>query len=208
MRKLGITGGLGSGKSTAARFFAHQGAWVFDADSEAKKLLRSVPAIQSQVVTAFGREITDADGRLDFNRLARAAFRSPDEQQKLNRILWPEVRRLIKNEMKTAEIQSTEWFIVDAALLMEAKYEDLFDLILLITADKDIRIRRAMTRSSLSEEQILKRMNLQMPEDEKIKRADITVLNNENIPALESRLTELILALRIHDHPDLDNSEH
>ena len=187
MYKLGITGGMGSGKSTASVFFKNKGALVFDADLEAKKLITNNSTIKKQIISAFGTEIT-ADNQLDLKKLADVVFLTEKHQKSLNDIVWPEVSNVMKDAAKNAENDEAKLFIVDAALLLEAGFIEFFNSILLITADKPIRIERILNRKNIPEDQIEKRMALQMPESEKKKLAHHIIENNGTLSELNEKL--------------------
>tara|TARA_B100000949_G_scaffold172914_1_gene153481 strand:- start:72 stop:665 length:594 start_codon:yes stop_codon:yes gene_type:complete len=187
MYKLGITGGMGSGKSTASVFFKDKGALVFDADLEAKKLITNNSTLKKQIISAFGTEIT-ADNQLDLKKLADVVFSTEKHQKSLNDIVWPEVSNVMKNAAKNAENDEAKLFIVDAALLLEAEFNEFFNSILLITADKSVRYKRIQKRKNIPEDQIEKRMALQMPESKKKKLAHAIIENNGNLSKLHEKL--------------------
>tara|TARA_B100000945_G_C20159307_1_gene492367 strand:+ start:16 stop:612 length:597 start_codon:yes stop_codon:yes gene_type:complete len=188
---LGITGGMGSGKSTAANYFLKKGAVVFDADLEAKILLERNKKIISQIITQFGNQILTGN-QIDIFKLSKFAFTSKQNQQNLNKIIWPKILKIIHENIQKEENNKTSLFIVDAALLIEAGYHNLFNSILLITAEASIRINRLKERNNIPHDQIKKRMNLQMPEDEKRKHADIIIENNLSKDELFNKLDNLL----------------
>ena len=196
MLKLGLTGGLASGKTTAADYFRSKGAAVFNADQEAKSLLFESNLIATHVISAFGEEVKASDGRIDPGKLAEQAFVNSQSQHKLNEIIWPEVLKMIKKACINAETHGKCIFVVDAALLIEARFTNYFHHVLLICADREIRIQRALQRRNLSRSQILDRMDLQLPDDEKKKAVSHTINNNGNeegfILKLEKFLTEVL----------------
>ena len=196
MYKLGITGGIGSGKSTAAEFFMRKGAVVFDADIEAKHHIQKTESIQKLMIHNFGYQIT-TDNHLDLNKLSKIAFSSNKNQKILNGIVWPEVSFLMYNAAYKAENKCVKLFIVDAALLLEAGYTDFYNSILLITARKSIRIQRIRMRKNIPEEQIEKRMALQMSESEKKKLAQTIIENNEDVQELYMKLDKFYNKLNI-----------
>ena len=187
MYKLGITGGMGSGKSTASDFFKNKGALVFDADTEAKKLITNNSTLKNQIIRTFGPEIT-TDNQLDLKKLAEVVFSSVKHQKSLNDIVWPEVFILMRGCARKAEKDGLKIFIVDAALLLEAGYTEFFNSILLITAEKSVRYQRIQNRKNIPEDQIEKRMALQMPESKKKKLANTTIENNGDISELYTNL--------------------
>ena len=187
MYKLGITGGIGSGKSTASEFFEKKGAFIFDADSEAKNLLANNSNLSQRIIATFGSQVTTKK-QLDLKRLSALVFSSKSLQNKLNKIVWPEVSSVMIDAAEKAQNDGVTLFIVDAALLIEAGFNDFFNSILLITADKSMRLNRILLRKNIPENQIEKRMALQMPESEKQKQAQTTIKNNGNMQELHTQL--------------------
>ena len=187
MYKLGITGGIGSGKSTASEFFEKKGAFIFDADSEAKNLLTNNSNLSQRIIATFGSQVTTKK-QLDLKRLSVLVFSSNSLQNKLNNIVWPEVSSVMIDAAEKAQNDGVTLFIVDAALLIEAGFNDFFNSILLITADKSMRLNRILLRKNIPENQIEKRMALQMPESEKQKKAQTTIKNNGNMQELHTQL--------------------
>jgi len=187
MYKLGITGGIGSGKSTASAFFKKKGAFIFDADSEAKNLFSNNPALTRRIITTFGSEVS-TNNRLDLKKLSELVFSSKSLQNSLNKIIWPEVSQVMLNAANNAENDGVKLFIVDAALLFEAGFTDFFNSVLLITAEKSIRYKRILLRKNIPENQIEKRMALQLPEWEKKKLAGTTIENNGDVSELHTQL--------------------
>ena len=189
MYKLGITGGIGSGKSTASEFFKKKGAFIFDADSEAKNLFIINTKLTQHVIATFGSQVT-TNNQLNLKRLSELVFSSKSLQNSLNEIIWPEVSQLMTVAAKKTENEGVKLFIVDAALLLEARFIEFFNSILLITADKPIRIERILNRKNIPKDQIEKRMALQMPESEKKNLVDTTIDNNGTLSKLHEKLEE------------------
>ena len=187
MYKLGITGGIGSGKSTASEFFKKKGAFIFDADSEAKNLFKNNTNLTQRVIATFGSQVT-TNNQLDLKRLSELVFSSKSLQNQLNEIIWPEVSQLMIEAAQKAENVGLKLFIVDAALLLEAGFIEFFNSILLITTDKSTRIERILNRKNIPEDQIEKRMALQLPEWEKKKLAHYIIENNGTLSELYEKL--------------------
>jgi len=187
MYKLGITGGIGSGKSTASDFFKKKGAFIFDADSEAKNLLINNSNLSQRIIATFGSQVA-LKKQLDLKLLSALVFSSSELQNKLNNLVWPEVANVMFDAAEKSENNGVNLFIVDAALLIEAGFNDFFNSILLITADKSIRYNRILLRNNIPEDQIEKRMGLQMPELDKKKLAHTTIQNNSTILDLYNKL--------------------
>ena len=189
MYKLGITGGIGSGKSTASRFFELKGATIFDADEESKRYLLSHINLQNRIIAIFGDQVTE-NSRLDLSKLAEYIFSNKQYQDTLNKIIWPEIYSLIKSAAEKAAFNDTDLFVVDAALLLESGYTDFFNSILLITSHKSIRIRRIKMRQNIPIDQIEKRMALQMSDSEKKKLVQNTIDNNRDLQELYMKLEQ------------------
>ena len=188
MLKLGITGGIGSGKSTASDFFKNKSSYVFNADRESKKHLKSSLSLQRKIINIFGNKVTRSN-KIYFPYLAEVAFENRTNQDILNGIMWPEIFLIISNTFKEIKKQNKyNLFIVDAALIFEANYQSFFDITLLITANQKKRTERAVKRRNISLENIQNRMNLQMNDKEKIKLADCVITNNHSLKNFTTKL--------------------
>ena len=197
MFKLGVTGGIGAGKSTACIFFKNKGATIFEADNEAKKMLISNIKLQKKIISAYGNNHIN-DNQFNLNELAKIAFSSKRNQEILNKIMWPEIFQLIEKASILANNNDCNLFIVDAALLFEANNVDFFDSILLISASKKIRTARIVKRDNMPIKQINKRMELQMDESEKKKKADMNIENNGNLKKFHNDLDFYYRNLQIY----------
>ncbi|MEA1987041.1 MAG: dephospho-CoA kinase [Candidatus Marinimicrobia bacterium] len=177
MITLGITGGIGSGKSTAREIFSDLNTITLDADSIAKQLLITDDKLKKLIKKEFGSEIYN-NGKLNKKLLADRAFDSSENQKKLNEIIHPIVRQYILDEFKRYR-NKNELIVVEASMLLEANMQNDFDYILVITADKKARLKRIKSRAmnQIAIENIIK---LQMPEEEKIKYADFVIKNNKS----------------------------
>ena len=196
MFKLGITGGIGSGKSTAAHYFQRKGATIFDADEEAKRLILSRIDLQKRIIDTFGTQVIRKN-HLDLTKLAKYIFSRKQYQETLNKIIWPEIYLLMISTAEKAALNNVDLFVVDAALLLESSYTDFFNSILLITTHQSIRIERIRMRKNIPEEQIKQRMALQMPEPEKKKLAHTTIENNQNVQELYLKLEQFYKNLNV-----------
>ena len=196
MYKLGITGGIGSGKSTASNFFKKNGAIVFNADKEAKKHLKNTKVLQNRIIDAFGQKIVESN-KLSIKKLAEVAFSSKFDQSILNGLMWPEIFILVEEAMAEAREKRVELFVVDAAMIFEANFEYMFDTTLLISTRKNFRINRALKRKNLHLEQIQNRMSLQMPETEKKRKADYVISNDGTEEKFLKKLNDFFKSLNI-----------
>ena len=194
MIKIGITGNIASGKSTFATFFNKKNTFIFNADKEAKKHLKKHSVLQKKLVNSFGKKILI--GRdLDFKKLAEISFKNKINQKILNGIVWPEILILIEQAYKKAKKQKNDYFVVDAALLFEANYQNFFDYIILIISNKENRLKRAIKRKNMDIAQINKRMKLQMPDKEKMKLSHFIIKNDSDINYLEKKFQTIFKKL-------------
>ena len=180
MYKLGITGGIGSGKTVAAQYLSNKpNVYVFNADKESKKCLKGSLSLQHKLINIFGNEITKG-GKLILSKLASVAFKDKISQQLLNGIMWPEVLLLIDKSIEEQKKNNTQCFIVDAALIFEGNLDNILDSVLLIKTTDEIRKSRAVKRKNISLTEIERRMNLQMDEQKKEELADFIIKNNKS----------------------------
>jgi len=196
MYKLGVTGGIGSGKTTVSSLLKERGATVFNADKEAKKHLQNSISLQHKLINLFGKAVTEK-GHLVLSKLAEVAFSSKINQNLLNGIMWPEVMILIDQAVHHAEENNTNLFIVDAALIFEANIQNLLDSVLLVSAPEEKRTGRAIRRKNLPTSQIQQRMSLQLEEDEKIKKADFVIYNENSLEDLKSEVDAFYNSLKL-----------
>ena len=193
MIKIGITGNIGSGKTTFSKLFKNK-TFIFNADKEAKKHLKNHSVLQKKLINVFSKEILTGNN-LDFKKLAHISFKNEKNQKILNGIIWPEVAMLIRNELENAKEKKYSYFIVDAALLFEANFQHFFDYIILVTAEKEIRLKRAIKRKNIDLSQIKKRMALQLSDKEKINQAHFVINNNLDIKNLKKEFQKIIKKL-------------
>ena len=177
MITIGITGNIGSGKTTLSKLFDSKNTYLFNADKEAKKHLKKHSVLQRKIINVFGNMILSGT-ELDFKKLAEVAFKNQKNQKILNGIVWPEVSLLIESALRDAKKNKYKYFVVDAALLFEANFNHFFDYIILVTAEKKIRLERALKRKTMDLSQIKKRMALQISDKEKIESSDFIIYNN------------------------------
>ena len=196
MYKLGITGGIGSGKSTAAKIFDDLGAVVFNADKEAKKHLKHTLSLQHKIIDAFGDDVTE-NNKLNIKKLAKVAFADKIAQDILNGLVWPEIFVLVDNALKEASSAKSKLFVLDAAMIFEANIEHMFDSSLLILSKKQNRLDRALKRKNLPLEQIQNRMSLQMSEKEKKIKATYVIENNYSIELFHEKIIKFYNTLPI-----------
>lgn len=173
--KVGITGGIGSGKSTVCRIFRILGVPVFEADMVARQLMNNNPSIKEKLIHHFGESIYTDDQVLDRKKLASIIFNDDYWLQKVNEAVHPEVR---KEFNVWAENQQTEYVLHEAAILFESGFYKLMDQNILIIAEERTRIQRVIERDKISKDRVLERMRKQWSDDKKLKLADGVIYNN------------------------------
>ena len=177
MIKVGITGGIGSGKTYVCNVFEKMGVPVFYADEEAKKISES-NAVIIKIVETFGASILDIDNKLDRKKLSERVFSNPHELQKLNAIIHPLVKKRFENWLE--EKGDKKYILKEAAILFETGLDKEMDSIITVIADKETRIERVKKRSNLTGEAIEKIMASQWSDEEKIKQSSFVINNNAN----------------------------
>ena len=193
MLRVGLTGGIGSGKSTASNFFEAFGSFVINADEEAKKLISSNETVQHELIAEFGTDIIDVSGQINKAKLAKIAFQDEDHQQTLNSVIHPYIYDSIDNQFnRVLKKGKFDIFIVDGALIFESGYDVHMDYIIVVTALLKNRIERALGRKTLSRDEILKRINLQWSEEEKVNLADFVIHNDGSEEDLKNNVKSLI----------------
>lgn len=173
MYKIGITGGIGSGKSTVCALLKERGVAVYDSDYEAKRLMAQSETLRRQIVEAFGAECYN-DGGLNRQYLAAQVFGNAEALQRLNAIVHPAV----KDDFRAwAERQQGAYVVLESAILFESGFDKEVDATLAVMAPLEERVRRTMERDGANREQVLSRIAHQMSDDELHARADRTIVN-------------------------------
>jgi dephospho-CoA kinase len=175
MIKVGLTGGIGSGKSTVAQIFEVLGIPVFYADFEAKKIMNEDEELKKQIIKNFGDE-SYADGKLNRSYLASQVFNNKEKLNLLNSLTHPAIMKIGETWMNN---QTTPYAIHEAALVFEANVNKRLDYVIGVYSPEPLRIKRVMERDNLTAEEILQRINKQMNEDEKMKLCDFVLVNDE-----------------------------
>ena len=175
MIKLGVTGGIGSGKSVVCNVLRLHDIPVFDADREAKKLNDTSPVIREKLINRFGPDLYQ-NKRLDRKKLANLIFNNEENLRATNAIIHPELAKLFE---KWADQRKHHPVVaIDAAVLFEAGFQSLLDKTIIVLAPLETRIERAIKRDHLTEEQITARASSQMSDEKKIELADFIILND------------------------------
>jgi dephospho-CoA kinase len=188
--KIGITGGIGSGKSVASRLFELMGVPVYISDKESKRLTVFDPFIRKKLMALFGEEVYK-NGELNKPLLASFLFENPHKTKTINNIIHPRVREDFQRWV--AEHSGYPTLAIESAILIESGFTQEVDVILLVYAPEELRLERVMKRDFSSRELIVKRIRSQMCDEEKMKLADYIIINDDKtplIPQVESILTK------------------
>jgi|TARA_Y100000310_G_scaffold322661_1_gene381954 dephospho-CoA kinase len=186
MLKIGLTGGIGSGKSSVSALLKEWGTYIFDADTVAKDILANNETAQSEIIAEFGTDILGVDGKIDKKKLSRIAFQDEDHQLRLNTIIHPYIFREIDSEYDRILAKGKhDAFIVDAALIYESGADTHMDYIIVVTSHLKLRTERVLSLGNLSRDEFFNRMELQWPDETKVHMADFVIHNNGTPKDLE-----------------------
>ena len=175
MLRIGITGGIGSGKSTVAKIFEVLGIPVYYTDEEAKKLMNEDELLREKLITAFSDEVYTA-GKLNSGYLSSVVFKDAAKLHLLNSIVHPAVIAAADNWLKQ---QTTTYALKEAALLFESGAQEHLDKVIGVSAPKTLRINRVIKRDNTTREEVIARLNKQLDENIKMKLCDFIIINND-----------------------------
>jgi dephospho-CoA kinase len=192
--KIGITGGIGSGKSSVSNFLESEGYTVLRADPIAKDLMQNDEGVRKKIIKAFG-EHSYSNEKLNTKFLAENVFNNKTKLETINAIVHPPTIKVI--EKRSEEIlKKNNLVFIESALIYEAKIESMVDYILLVYSDEKTKIERTLNRDKISADQIKKRMQFQIPDENKKDIADFVIENNSTIEQLKLR-THFLLNILI-----------
>ncbi|MBI3810600.1 MAG: dephospho-CoA kinase [Nitrospirae bacterium] len=192
MLLVGLTGGIGSGKSQVAQIFERLGAHLIDADELAHEAVRPDGPVLKRIVEAFGPDVLNLDGTLDRAKLGRAVFGDSEKRELLNSIVHPYVFREEERRRKAISQKDPKAIVLfDAALLIETGSDLLMDKVILVTIDRRKQIGRIMKRDGLSREEAVRRIEAQMPQSKKKNRADYTIDGGQSLQIIEGQVRKI-----------------
>ena len=192
MLKIGLTGGIGSGKTAVSDLFGKLGAAVIDTDRIARDLVNNNPVILNRLITTFGPDIIDEQGRLNRKQLGKLVFNDPRQRKKLEALLHPEIRKeVVKRLEQLSREARTAYVIIVVPLLLETDFRTLVDRVLVVLADSEKRISRIQARDGRSLDEIRSIIASQASDDQRRNAADDIIENNSNINDLEKQVEKL-----------------
>lgn len=195
MLLVGLTGNIGSGKSTVAQMLSERGATIIDADVLARRAVELGTAAYAKIVARWGSSILAPDGHLDRAALRRVVFADHDQLEELNQIVHPEVERLRARLIEQAKRRGDRVVVCDIPLLFERHMTDRFDRIVLVDSNRVIRLERLVKERGLRETEAMDMIAAQMPAELKRARADFIIENDGTFAQLERRVHDVWTAL-------------
>lgn len=188
---IGLTGGIGSGKSTVSDMLRAKGAAVVYADQVGHEVYRPGTAVWDEVVAAFGRQVLAADGQIDRRKLGSIVFADPEARRRLNAITHPPMRRLMAERLDELRRQGVRVAVLEAALLIEAGWVDLTDEVWLMLVPPAVAAQRIMERSGLSADDAEARIASQLSNEERLEHADVLIDTDCSLAEVARRVDEL-----------------
>ena len=193
---IGITGNIGSGKSTVCQILARLGATVIDADKLAHEAYKLHSQAWQKIIATFGKDIVKPDEEIDRQKLGQIVFSNSDALTQLNQIVHPKAYHIAQERIQNYHLQGAKAIALEATLLIEARWTNLVSKVWLVVASETTVVQR-LKEQGIDEFHILARLKSQMPVEEKMKYADAVIYNDGDITQLEARITALWQALHI-----------
>jgi len=191
MKVIGLTGGIGSGKSTVSQLLHELGAVVLDADRIGHEAYKPNTETWLEVVSVFGRQILTSNGEIDRRRLAQIVFSDPESLARLNQIVHPRMYEMMKTKIEEFRRQGVKVVVLEAAILLEADWTPLVDEVWVTVAPEHEVVKRTVERTGLPEEQVIARIRSQLSSEERTKHANVIINNDGSIDELKVKIKEL-----------------
>lgn len=191
MKVIGLTGGIGSGKSTVSQFLIELGAVILDADRVGHEAFKPDTNVWREVVATFGRQILTPNGNIDRKKLGEMVFGNPESLLRLNQIMHPRMYEIVKAQLEEYRRQGVSVVVLEAPLLLEAGWTSLVDEVWVTVAPEATVLRRLREKSGLSEQQSLARIRSQLPPEERVKHANMVINTDCSLDELKAKVKEL-----------------
>ncbi len=188
---IGLIGGIGSGKSSVSAILHSLGVEIIDADKVGHEAYNPNSEGWKKVISVFGQDIVGPENEIDRKKLGGIVFSDPSEMEKLNKLMHPIIHNLVEEKIKLLSHQGVKVVVLEAAILIEANWQDLTDEIWLAKSNQEVVIERVQLRNNFTREEIIKRIQSQMSNDEREKHSDIVIDNNGTIEQLEEKVKTL-----------------
>jgi len=191
MKVIGLTGGIGSGKSMVSQFLAELGAVILDADKVGHEAFKPDTEAWREVVSAFGRQVLTPNGDIDREKLGEIVFDNSDSLARLNRIMHPQMYEIVKAQLEEYRQQGMDVVVLEAPLLIEAGWTSLVDEVWVTVASEATVLKRLKERAGLSEQQSLARIHSQLSSEERGRHADVIIDTDCDLDELKARVGAL-----------------
>jgi len=188
---IGLTGGIGSGKSTVSQFLAELGAVILDADKVGHEAFKPNTKAWHEVIATFGRQIITPSGEVDRKKLGEIVFSNPESLSRLNQIMHPKMYDMMKAQIEGYRQQGVAVVVLEAAILIEANWTSLADEVWVTVAPEDKVLKRLKEQRGLDEEQTLARIRSQLSAEERAQHADVIINNEGDLDEVKAKVKEL-----------------
>jgi len=191
MKVIGLTGGIGSGKSTVSKFLKELGAVILDADKVGHEAFKPNTKAWHEVIATFGRQILTPSGEVDRKKLGEIVFSNPESLSRLNQIMHPKMYDMMKAQIEEYRQQGVAVVVLEAAVLIEANWTSLADEVWVTVAPEDKVLKRLKEQRGLDEEQTLARIRSQLSAEERAQHADVIINNDGDLDEVKAKVKEL-----------------
>ncbi len=195
MRVIGLTGGIAAGKSTISEALHESGAVVIDADKVGHEAYLPGTETHQALVSAFGEEILAEDGQIDRRKLGAIVFADPAQRQRLQDIVWPRMKEMMRGKLKDLAAQDTRVAVIEAAVLFEAGWQDLVDEIWVVQVPEEIAMQRLMARNGFSAEDAQSRIRAQLSNEERARQANVVIDNSGTIEDAQQQVKKFLVSV-------------
>ena len=197
MKVIGLTGGIGSGKSTVSGFLAELGAVIIDADKVGHKAFKPDTELWHEVVAAFGRQVLTPGGDIDRKKLGEIVFGNSELLSRLNEIMHPRMYDMVKAQLEGYRWRGVRVVVLEAPLLLEAGWTSLVDEVWVTVASESTILRRLQEKAGLSQMEALARIRSQLSSGERVKRADVVINTDCSLEEVNTKVKELWQRLQV-----------
>jgi dephospho-CoA kinase len=199
MKVIGLTGGIGSGKSTVSQFLAELGAVIIDADKIGHEAFKPNTEVWQKIVDAFGRQVLTTNDEIDRKKLGDIVFGNPELLSRLNQIMHPQMYKIAKAQIEEYSRQGAKVVVLEAPILLEADWTSLVDEVWVTVAPESTVFKRLEERNRLSPTESLARIHSQLSSDEQVKHANVVIDTDCSLSELKAKVTKLWQKLQDHE---------